>query len=62
MLFCVSQGSRFSQAAAALHEFKFLSVEAKGQSSSIHWRGRVSRLSYMYVLVMQSDEEKLLFI
>ncbi|XP_052731784.1 serine/threonine-protein kinase ATM isoform X5 [Vigna angularis] len=35
------KGCRFSQAASALHEFKLLSVEAKGQSSSLYWLGRL---------------------
>ncbi|KAH1111940.1 hypothetical protein GYH30_010343 [Glycine max] len=35
------KGCRFSQAAAALHEFKLLSVETKGQSSSVYWLGRL---------------------
>ncbi|XP_057442948.1 serine/threonine-protein kinase ATM [Lotus japonicus] len=35
------KGSRFSQAAGALHEFKFLSVETKGQCSSLYWLGRL---------------------
>ncbi|XP_019416969.1 PREDICTED: serine/threonine-protein kinase ATM isoform X2 [Lupinus angustifolius] len=35
------KGTRFSQAAAALHEFKFLSIETKGPSSSLYWQGRL---------------------
>ncbi|KAK7281904.1 hypothetical protein RIF29_10269 [Crotalaria pallida] len=35
------KGTRFSQAAAALHEFKFLSVEIKGPCSSLYWLGRL---------------------
>ncbi|KAK7354055.1 hypothetical protein VNO80_19511 [Phaseolus coccineus] len=35
------KGCRFSQAASALHEFKLLSVETKGQSSSLYWLGRL---------------------
>ncbi|MED6180993.1 hypothetical protein PIB30_015216 [Stylosanthes scabra] len=35
------KGSRFSQSAAALHEFKFLSVEMKEQSPSLYWLGRL---------------------
>nr|KYP35766.1 Serine/threonine-protein kinase ATM [Cajanus cajan] len=35
------KGCRFSQAAAALHEFKLLSVETKGQCSSLYWLGRL---------------------
>ncbi|KAJ7956242.1 Serine/threonine-protein kinase ATM [Quillaja saponaria] len=35
------KGSRFSQAAAALHEFKFLCVETKGKYSSVYWLGRL---------------------
>ncbi|KAI9087642.1 hypothetical protein K1719_030512 [Acacia pycnantha] len=35
------KGCRFSQAAAALHEFKFLGVEANGESSSVYWLGRL---------------------
>ncbi|XP_034214636.1 serine/threonine-protein kinase ATM isoform X5 [Prunus dulcis] len=35
------KGSRFSQAAAALHEFKFLCVESGEQDSSLYWLGRL---------------------
>ncbi|KAL6209453.1 hypothetical protein ACLB2K_020395 [Fragaria x ananassa] len=35
------KGSRYSQAAAALHEFKFLCVESGEQDSSLYWLGRV---------------------
>ncbi|XP_027942226.1 serine/threonine-protein kinase ATM [Vigna unguiculata] len=35
------KGCRFSQAASALQEFKLLSVETKGQSSSLYWLGRL---------------------
>ncbi|QHO17058.1 hypothetical protein HN873_033624 [Arachis hypogaea] len=35
------KGSRFSQSAAALHEFKFLSVEVKEQNPSLYWLGRL---------------------
>ncbi|KAK7317181.1 hypothetical protein RJT34_01188 [Clitoria ternatea] len=35
------KGSRFSQAAAALHQFKLLSVETKEQCSSLYWLGRL---------------------
>ncbi|KAK7350621.1 hypothetical protein VNO77_09440 [Canavalia gladiata] len=35
------KGCRFSQAAAALHEFKLLSIETKGQCSSLYWLGRL---------------------
>ncbi|XP_068483746.1 serine/threonine-protein kinase ATM isoform X2 [Phaseolus vulgaris] len=35
------KGCRFSQAASALHEFKLLSIETKGQSSSLYWLGRL---------------------
>ncbi|PRQ24322.1 putative non-specific serine/threonine protein kinase [Rosa chinensis] len=35
------KGSRFSQAAAALHEFKFLCVESGEQQSSLYWLGRL---------------------
>ncbi|GMY24943.1 serine/threonine-protein kinase ATM isoform X1 [Fagus crenata] len=35
------KGSRFSQAAAALHEFKFLCFETTKQSSALYWLGRL---------------------
>ncbi|KAL4634029.1 hypothetical protein ACB092_04G167700 [Castanea dentata] len=35
------KGSRFSQAAAALHEFKFLCLEATEQYSTLYWLGRL---------------------
>ncbi|XVF09293.1 hypothetical protein REPUB_Repub07fG0080200 [Reevesia pubescens] len=35
------KGSRFSQAAAALHEFKFLCVGTEGQGSTPYWLGRL---------------------
>ncbi|KAM3703878.1 hypothetical protein ACJW31_04G131600 [Castanea mollissima] len=35
------KGSRFSQAAAALHEFKFLCLEATEQNSTLYWLGRL---------------------
>ncbi|KAK9943183.1 hypothetical protein M0R45_008801 [Rubus argutus] len=35
------KGSRFSQAAAALHEFKYLCVESGEQDSSLYWLGRL---------------------
>ncbi|RDY13102.1 Serine/threonine-protein kinase ATM, partial [Mucuna pruriens] len=35
------KGCRFSQAAAALHEFKLLSVETKGQCTSLYLLGRL---------------------
>ncbi|KAB2013879.1 hypothetical protein ES319_D09G187000v1 [Gossypium barbadense] len=35
------KGSRFSQAAAALHEFKFLCVRTGEQGSSAYWLGRL---------------------
>ncbi|KAE8124229.1 hypothetical protein FH972_019134 [Carpinus fangiana] len=35
------KGSRFSQAAAALHEFKFLCFESGEQYSSLYWLGRL---------------------
>lgn len=35
------KGSRFSQAAAALHEFKFLCNEMEGQQSTSYWLGRL---------------------
>ncbi|KAM1451845.1 hypothetical protein ACFX2I_038908 [Malus domestica] len=35
------KGSRFSQAAAALHEFKLLCVESGEQDSSLYWLGRL---------------------
>ncbi|CAJ1975137.1 unnamed protein product [Sphenostylis stenocarpa] len=37
----IEQGGRFSQAASALQEFKLLSVQNKGQSSSLYWLGRL---------------------
>ncbi|EXB87890.1 Serine/threonine-protein kinase ATM [Morus notabilis] len=37
----VDQGSRFSQAAAFLHEHKLLSVESGEQGSSLYWLGRL---------------------
>lgn len=35
------KGSRFSQAAAALHEFKFLCAGAGEQNSALYWLGRL---------------------
>ncbi|KAM7471307.1 hypothetical protein LguiA_009490 [Lonicera macranthoides] len=37
----VDQGSRFSQAAAALHEFKFLCTGTGEEHSKLYWLGRV---------------------
>lgn len=39
--FIFNQGSRFSQAAAALHEFKFLCTGPGEQCSTVYWLGRV---------------------
>ncbi|KAI4336143.1 hypothetical protein L6164_014710 [Bauhinia variegata] len=41
------KGSRFSHAAAALHEFKFLSVETEGQHSSLYWLGRLEEAKFL---------------
>lgn len=35
------KGSRFSQAAASLHEFKYLVVERREPGSSLYWTGRL---------------------
>ncbi|KAF5933201.1 hypothetical protein HYC85_029372 [Camellia sinensis] len=37
----LDQGSRFSQAAAALHEFKFLCAGAGEQNTTLYWLGRL---------------------
>ncbi|XP_056686258.1 serine/threonine-protein kinase ATM isoform X2 [Spinacia oleracea] len=35
------KGTMFSQAAASLHEFKFMCIELGGQNTSLYWHGRL---------------------
>lgn len=44
-ILCDIQVSRFSQAASALHEFKFLCAEV-GEHSNLYWLGRVCARSF----------------
>lgn len=59
-LFFILQGSRFSQAAAALHEFKYLCVESGEQDSSLYWLGRVRSLYYILPPVINTFKNPML--